>query len=302
VTGTTKKTTWKSSNKKIASVSSGGKVTAKKNGNATITANVSGKKYSCKVMVQKSIPLKSINLNQHAISLNVGDTAKLKVICNPANTTDSTEVEWESSDENIAEVEGGKIVGVSEGQAEITATVGKFAVTCIVTVSDNQKTDTVIDSTANNILQLKKYIKKNGSVNSSGNYFINEDMTYDGLYINAGIVYETDTDAIEFLCVAKSSTVSETIVMDLPYPDNTATTTVSLIVSTGASAKSQVKFDAATYTKNSTLSFEVLSSYFVSDSSIQDNANSCMQMAFSNWQWLLYKANTSFDKIGFTSY
>lgn len=44
--------TWKSSNSKVVSVSKTGKLTAKANGTATITATLYGKKYICKVTVQ----------------------------------------------------------------------------------------------------------------------------------------------------------------------------------------------------------------------------------------------------------
>lgn len=53
VTGTKKKAKWSSDKKSIATVSSKGKVTGKKNGKATITAKVGGKKYTCKVTVTK---------------------------------------------------------------------------------------------------------------------------------------------------------------------------------------------------------------------------------------------------------
>lgn len=49
--GTTKKVTWSSGNRKIATVSSGGKVTAKRKGTTTITAKVGSKKYKCKITV-----------------------------------------------------------------------------------------------------------------------------------------------------------------------------------------------------------------------------------------------------------
>lgn len=48
------KITWKSSNKKIATVSKKGVVTAKKAGTATITATCNGKKATCKVKVKKN--------------------------------------------------------------------------------------------------------------------------------------------------------------------------------------------------------------------------------------------------------
>lgn len=53
VNGTKQKVTWKSSNKSIATVSSKGKVSAKKTGKATITAAVGGKKYTSKITVKK---------------------------------------------------------------------------------------------------------------------------------------------------------------------------------------------------------------------------------------------------------
>lgn len=53
VTGTKKKPTWESSNKKVATVN-GGKVTANKKGTATIAATVGNKKYTCKVTVKSN--------------------------------------------------------------------------------------------------------------------------------------------------------------------------------------------------------------------------------------------------------
>lgn len=48
-----KKVTWKSSNKKVASVTKKGKVKAKKKGKAKIIAKVGKKKYTCKITVGK---------------------------------------------------------------------------------------------------------------------------------------------------------------------------------------------------------------------------------------------------------
>lgn len=53
VTGESATVTWKSSNPKIASVSSTGVVTAKKAGNVTITATANGKKAKCVIKVKK---------------------------------------------------------------------------------------------------------------------------------------------------------------------------------------------------------------------------------------------------------
>ncbi|WOO38005.1 Ig-like domain-containing protein [Anaerocolumna sp. AGMB13020] len=62
---TKSKTTWSSSNKKIATVSSKGIVTAKKPGNTIITATVGKKKYKCKVQVWSREP---VIISEHDIS------------------------------------------------------------------------------------------------------------------------------------------------------------------------------------------------------------------------------------------
>lgn len=53
INGTQLNPTWKSSNTKVIQVSKNGKVTAKKTGNATVTATLGGKKFSCKITVKK---------------------------------------------------------------------------------------------------------------------------------------------------------------------------------------------------------------------------------------------------------
>lgn len=78
VTGTKKKVTWKSSNKKIATVTSKGKVTAKKKGTATITATVSGKKYTCKVTV-KNTGKPDIEVKSLTNANSIVRTIKLKI-------------------------------------------------------------------------------------------------------------------------------------------------------------------------------------------------------------------------------
>jgi len=70
------KVKWKSSNKKVATVSKKGKVVAKKQGKATITAKVNNKKYKCKVFV--TIP--TFYPNQKTTITKVNQTTYKKTI------------------------------------------------------------------------------------------------------------------------------------------------------------------------------------------------------------------------------
>lgn len=77
VTGTSKTAKWSSSKKSVATVSKSGKVTAKKEGTTTITAKVSGKKYSCKITIKaKSLDsLKKYLSKKGLVSGDASETA-----------------------------------------------------------------------------------------------------------------------------------------------------------------------------------------------------------------------------------
>jgi len=145
-TTVSKNVTWKSSNTKVATVS-GGKITAKKAGTATITATCNGKTATCKVTVKaKTVALKSISLNKTSMSLTAGKSATLSVKYNPTNTTVSKNVTWKSSNTKVATVSGGKITAKKAGTATITATCNGKTATCKVTVKAKTASKTKTDS------------------------------------------------------------------------------------------------------------------------------------------------------------
>lgn len=131
VSGTKKTVKWKTSNKKVATVSSKGKVTAKKAGSATITAKVSGKSYKCKVTV------KNPSLNKSKATLEEGKTLTLKL-------TGATAKKYTSGNTSVATVSSkGKITAKSAGTATITCTASnKKTYTCKVTVKSVAPTHT----------------------------------------------------------------------------------------------------------------------------------------------------------------
>ena len=131
---TDKSVTWKSSNKKIATVTSAGKVKGVKAGTATITctSKATGAKATCKVTVVNG----TVTLNKTEACVQKGKTVTLKAKLTPETLEDKS-VTWKSSNTKIATVtDAGKVKGVKYGTATITCTsvaTGAKA-TCQVTV------------------------------------------------------------------------------------------------------------------------------------------------------------------------
>jgi uncharacterized protein YjdB len=111
-----------SSDKKVATVSQKGLVTAKKAGTATITATSrSNKKISatCKVTVKKAPKTRQIILSYKTGEVNVGNTDR--ILIKSVKGLSSDKVTYTSSDKSIATVDkDGTITGVSKGSAKIT--------------------------------------------------------------------------------------------------------------------------------------------------------------------------------------
>lgn len=142
---TNKALEWKSSNTKVATVSSSGKVTAVANGTATITATAkdgSKKSASCKVTVNISpatVPVSSVSLNKTSVTLTEQfHGVLLEATVTPSNASNKA-LEWKSSNTNVATVDSsGGVIALANGTATITATTkdgsGKSA-SCKVTVN-----------------------------------------------------------------------------------------------------------------------------------------------------------------------
>ena len=131
-----KTVTWSSSDANIVTVDQSGKVTAVKEGAATITAKACGKSATCEVSVKKQvIQVTSITLNKTSLTLEKGKSETLTATVKPDNANDKT-VNWSSSDSSIATVDSnGMVIAVKAGQAVITAKAGEKTATCAVMVT-----------------------------------------------------------------------------------------------------------------------------------------------------------------------
>lgn len=145
-----KKVKWKSSNKKIATVSKKGVVTGKKGGTCKITATVKKKKYTTKIFVyagEKTVyeydedpeeptdryNVDIVTLNADKIDLFIGQSFTLKI------SGTKNEITWKSSNPKVATVSSkGKVKAINEGKTTITASYedSKYVYTlkCKITV------------------------------------------------------------------------------------------------------------------------------------------------------------------------
>ena len=152
-----KSVTWKSSDTKVATVTSAGKVKGVKTGTATITctSNSTGAKATCKVTVG------SVKLDQTEIVVEKNKTKGLTATVYPSTLKDKS-VTWTSSITAIAIVSSkGWVKGVKTGTALITCTSNAtgLSTTCKVTVGSVKldQTEIVIEKAKTKTLTATVY-------------------------------------------------------------------------------------------------------------------------------------------------
>lgn len=186
IKGTTKKVKWSSSDKKIATISSKGKVTAKKKGNVTIKAKVGGKKYKCKIKVEKP----SLNKTTTKIALNQKETLQV------AGTTQK--IKWSSENKKIATVNSkGKITPKKLGTTKIVAKIGNTKYKCKVkVVKENYKSNIQLSyNVVNDDILIK--IKNNNSCKID---YVGISINF---YKNGALVDNNFTNQV---CISKNGT------------------------------------------------------------------------------------------------
>ncbi|MGN0824214.1 MAG: Ig-like domain-containing protein [Candidatus Coproplasma sp.] len=117
--------TWSSSDSAVATVDQSGKVTAVKEGTATITATAqdgSGVSASCAYTISK-INVTSVTIDSSSpVTVTVGSTITLTATVSPSNATYNT-VTWSVDDSTIATINSdGVLTGVKAGSVSVTAT------------------------------------------------------------------------------------------------------------------------------------------------------------------------------------
>ena len=137
---------WSSSNPEIVSVDENGLLTTHAKGDARIYVKTKfarddyNQEFMASCFVQVIVLTETIEMTKPEATINIGESLLLRpyVKVTPDDATNIDRFRWESDNTNVATVTvGGAVIGVSQGQATITAyTVDgtNMYVTCLVTV------------------------------------------------------------------------------------------------------------------------------------------------------------------------
>lgn len=160
---TVKTVTWCSTDTDVATVSSSGLVTAKRNGTAKIICTSKDGKYtaSCKITVKTHVT--GVSLNSSKATIYVGGTKQLTATVKPSSASNKV-VNWKSSDKSIATVDAnGKVIGKAAGSAVISCSTddGSYKASCTVTVKKQVKPKSVeLNRTSKTLYIGDKYTLK----------------------------------------------------------------------------------------------------------------------------------------------
>lgn len=175
---------WKSSNKKVATVSKSGYVTGKKKGTVKITATSKKNKRAKKTIKIKVTNLKAkyVKMSKTSAILFPNDKTTLKATVKGSAGFYNQGVTWKSSNTSVATVTSKGIVTAKKaGKATITATEkgGSKKATCAVTVSgikvDKANKSVSVTATVNNAdaKSMHYVVYKNGGA-AKTSYFVTD--------------------------------------------------------------------------------------------------------------------------------
>lgn len=133
---TSKKLTYSSSNKKVCTVSSSGKITAHGAGTATVTIKSNNGK-SSKITVVVNKP--SIKVSAKSLHLVVGDTTNVKSMLT-LKGLDASKVRFSTSNKKVVTIDPktGALRAVGKGRATVSVNCGSVKATLSVTVEPNR--------------------------------------------------------------------------------------------------------------------------------------------------------------------
>ena len=197
-------------------VSSNGKLTAIKAGNATITVKSIDGKYSATCLVsvkdKENVSVKSLKISGSK-SVTVGSTITLKAVFTPTDASNK-KVTWKSSNSKIATVDAnGRVKGIAPGKVTITACSQENKDICAsISITVNAKSVakpvsvTSITISGNNTMKygssqkLSAIVKPDNASNKAVTWSVSNGATIDQ---NGNITITGDVDSVTVTATAK---------------------------------------------------------------------------------------------------
>ncbi len=130
---------WATSNTAVATVDAAGSVTAVAPGSATLTATAEGKSNSATITVTLT-PVANVTVTPPVLSMSPGETTSFTAVARDSagNVLTGRLVTWSSSNNGVASVSSaGKVTGIADGTATITANIGGVAGSATLTISSS---------------------------------------------------------------------------------------------------------------------------------------------------------------------
>lgn len=124
------------------------------------------------------VDLENIEFDNTEINLDIGNYFELNIEYYPENFINDSEVKWESSDNEVAVVDNGKVLAIKEGEAIIKATIldktafCKVIVKSVDTLDLEEKSLSLNESNeknSNNNIEIKEKIDTEKEVNTENN-------------------------------------------------------------------------------------------------------------------------------------
>ncbi len=256
--------------------------------------------------ITNDIPIASIYFSENTLTVNVGQSKRIKATVSPSNANEKA-LSWSSSDTSIATVDqSGNVTAVKSGIATInvSATDGSGAkASCSVIVVNPYVADA---DCIENFNKLVLYIRNNPTgTNRSGNPYISSNesgsegtLSYSITALPSGALEFSHTSTLTRFGTTSSSTVTFVANFNNSFmisPNFSFSATDSILGYING-CNGSTSFDARYYNKNTKLSYSGLTY------NENTTANSSTQLAFVDWNILLLtKVITSMDKIGFKS-
>lgn len=213
---TDKTVSWSSNNSKVATVDEDGVVKGLSEGTAviTVTANDAGH-VSKTINVEVTKPVEVIKVSQinvpSSITLKVNENANIEYKVLPENATDKS-VTISSANDEIATINGTKVVGVSEGTTEIN-----------ISSNDGGATASIPVTVAKGEEPVTKTIAEIAVVNlpNKTTYEIGEDFDKTGLVVNVNYTDGTEENISSQVSLSEVDTsVSGAKTVEITYKTN----------------------------------------------------------------------------------